>query len=138
MKVRPHSGIILELIKNFNLKSNNNRRVEKQCCGICFRNKILAIGLAVVFTIIILSGILAAFLFARSFGRDYTIILKNIFAYFFFMLTGNKYGSSCTSTPDCETLSSLGLICSEGNCTCLKQAYFDGSICGKLIILFTL
>ncbi len=52
-------------------------------------------------------------------------------------LIPKNIGSTCTSNSECKVLSSYGLICNNGNCTCKDSAYYYGSNCCKFIINFS-
>ena len=49
-------------------------------------------------------------------------------------LSPKNIGSTCSSNSECIVLSSYGLICNNGNCTCKDSAYYDDSNCCKFII----
>ena len=47
-----------------------------------------------------------------------------------------NYGGACSSSSQCTTLSSYGLICNNNNCTCSSTGYYDGTTCRKLKLIF--
>ena len=112
-----------------NEDENEEQRKSSPLGGYFTCNKSLAIVLGNIIGLVALGAIGGAVGISVSSTCKLFILLNFNWKILIFHAVKQGFGVSCKITSDCATLSSNGLICYNGNCSCITTSYYDGTSC---------